>query len=184
LRALKLCQRHCDVRYLQAKFQEQCQIIHFRSRKIDLCPAAQEEYALGAEQIRDQPLAVSGLLSTKNVRDQVVNAPQTRCYLANGLLTVGNWVKVKERKKYESPLHLSKKNQSHDPSFPDLFDLQEATGSIKRLRRTINQYSIQALVTLTTPYYLETAYHLAKIMDQGSNVTTRPYDRGYKKRYW
>jgi len=130
---------------------------------------------LGAEQIRDQALAVSGLLSTKMYGPSVM--PPQPDGIWQTVYNGGNWVESQGEDKYRKALYTYLKRTSPYPSF---LTFDAGSREVSTVRRTITNTPLQALVTLNDPVYLETAYHLAKIMDQGSNVDTS-IRQGYKK---
>jgi len=130
---------------------------------------------LAAEQIRDQALAVSGLLSTKMYGPSVM--PPQPDGIWQTVYNGGNWVESQGEDKYRKALYTYLKRTSPYPSF---LTFDAGSREVSTVRRTITNTPLQALVTLNDPVYLETAYHLAKIMDQGNNVDTS-IRQGYKK---
>nr|WP_262923124.1 PSD1 and planctomycete cytochrome C domain-containing protein [Arenibacter sp. N53] len=130
---------------------------------------------LGAEQIRDQALAVSGLLSTKMYGPSVM-PPQPEG-IWQTVYNGGNWVESLGEDKYRKALYTYLKRTSPYPSF---LTFDAGSREVSTVRRTVTNTPLQALVTLNDPVYLETAYHLAKFMGQGNNVDTS-IRQGYKK---
>ena len=130
---------------------------------------------LGAEQIRDQALAVSGLLSTKMYGPSVM-PPQPEG-IWQTVYNGGNWVESQGEDKYRKAIYTYLKRTSPYPSF---LTFDAGSREVSTVRRTVTNTPLQALVTLNDPVYLETAYYLAKFMGQGNNVDTS-IRKGYKK---
>jgi len=130
---------------------------------------------LSAEQIRDQALAVSGLLSTKMYGPSVM-PPQPEG-IWQTVYNGGNWVESQGEDKYRKALYTYLKRTSPYPSF---LTFDAGSREVSTVRRTVTNTPLQALVTLNDPVYLEAAYHLAKFMGQSNNVETS-IQQGYKK---
>tara|TARA_R110002020_G_scaffold42136_2_gene123757 strand:+ start:16812 stop:19544 length:2733 start_codon:yes stop_codon:yes gene_type:complete len=130
---------------------------------------------LSAEQIRDQALAVSGLLSTKMYGPSVM--PPQPDGIWQTVYNGGNWVESNGEDKYRKGVYTYLKRTSPYPSF---LTFDAGSREVSTVRRTVTNTPLQALVTLNDPVYLETAYHLAKIMRQGKNVDSS-IRKGYKK---
>ncbi len=130
---------------------------------------------LSAEQIRDQALAVSGLLSTKMYGPSVM--PPQPDGIWQTVYNGGNWVESQGEDKYRKAVYTYLKRTSPYPSF---LTFDAGSREVSTVRRTVTNTPLQALVTLNDPVYLETAYHLAKIMRQGKNVDSS-IRTGYKK---
>lgn len=130
---------------------------------------------LGAEQIRDQALAVSGLLSTKMYGPSVM-PPQPEG-IWQTVYNGGNWVESQGEDRYRKAVYTYLKRTSPYPSF---LTFDAGSREVSTVRRTVTNTPLQALVTLNDPVYLETAYHLAKFMAQGSNVDNS-IRHGYRK---
>ena len=130
---------------------------------------------LSAEQIRDQALAVSGLLSTKMYGPSVM--PPQPDGIWQTVYNGGNWVESKGEDKYRKAVYTYLKRTSPYPSF---LTFDAGSREVSTVRRTVTNTPLQALVTLNDPVYLETAYHLAKFMGQ-SNGVDKSIREGYKK---
>ncbi len=112
---------------------------------------------LSAEQIRDQALAISGILSTKKYGPGVM-PPQPEGVWQ----TVYNneqWVESKGEDKHRRAIYTYLKRTSPYPSF---LTFDAGSREVCTVRRTVTNTPLQALVTLNDPVYLEAAYHLAK----------------------
>ena len=130
---------------------------------------------LSAEQIRDQALVVSGLLSTKMYGPSVM--PPQPDGIWQTVYNGGNWVESKGEDKYRKAVYTYLKRTSPYPSF---LTFDAGSREVSTVRRTVTNTPLQALVTLNDPVYLETAYHLAKFMGQ-SNGVDKSIREGYKK---
>ncbi|MCK0136565.1 PSD1 and planctomycete cytochrome C domain-containing protein [Arenibacter sp. S6351L] len=130
---------------------------------------------LGAEQIRDQALAVSGLLSTKMYGPSVM--PPQPDGIWQTVYNGGNWVESQGEDKYRKAVYTYLKRTSPYPSF---LTFDAGSREVSTVRRTVTNTPLQALVTLNDPVYLETAYHLAKFMGQSNGVDKSIRD-GYRK---
>ncbi len=122
---------------------------------------------LSAEQIRDQALAVSGLLSTKMYGPGVM-PPQPE-NIWQSVYSGEKWVESKGDDKYRRAIYTYLKRTSPYPSF---ITFDAGSREVCTIGRTVTNTPLQALVTLNDPVYLEAAYYLAKKMqafevDQG-----------------
>ncbi|WP_289061114.1 PSD1 and planctomycete cytochrome C domain-containing protein [uncultured Zobellia sp.] len=112
---------------------------------------------LGAEQIRDQALAVSNLLSSK------MNGPGVMPPQPDGVWQTvysdAQWIESKGEDRYRRGIYTFLKRTSPYPSF---LTFDAGSREVATIRRTVTNTPLQALVTLNDPVYLETAYHLAK----------------------
>ncbi len=116
---------------------------------------------LTAEQIRDQALFVSGLLSDKMYGPGVM-PPQPDGVWEHAYL--GNlWVESKGEDRFRRAIYTFLKRTSPYPSFMT-FD----TGSreVCLVKRTPTNTPLQALVTMNDPVYLEAALNFAKLYHQ------------------
>ncbi|GAA3583204.1 DUF1553 domain-containing protein [Snuella lapsa] len=123
---------------------------------------------LSAEQIRDQALAVSGLLSDK------MYGPSVMPYQPEGVWTVvysnDTWQTSPDEDAYRRGLYTYLRRSSPYPSFIS-FDASERESCLSR--RINTNTPIQALVTLNDPVYFEAAMHLAQQIEalDGDNKT-------------
>ncbi len=112
---------------------------------------------LSAEQIRDQALAVSGLLSQK------MHGPSVMPKQPDGVWTViyskDQWQTSEGEDAYRRGVYTYLRRSSPYPSFISF----DASGRDACMSRRINTNTpLQALVTLNDPVYFEAALHLAK----------------------
>ncbi|HEA20114.1 MAG TPA: DUF1553 domain-containing protein [Pricia antarctica] len=129
---------------------------------------------LSAEQIRDQALAVSGLLSTKMYGPGVM--PPQPDGVWQSVYSNESWTQSEGEDKYRRAVYTYLKRTSPYPSFVT-FDA--GSREVCTIRRTVTNTPLQALVTLNDPVYLEAAYILAKSMG-GTNVE-KGITKGYQK---
>ncbi len=129
---------------------------------------------LSAEQIRDQALAVSGLLSDKMYGPGVM-PPQPEG-VWNSVYSNESWVESQGEDRYRRAVYTYLKRTSPYPSFVT-FDA--GSREVCTIRRTVTNTPLQALVTLNDPVYLEASYTLAKFM-YGPDVE-KGISKGYEK---
>ncbi|WP_162419261.1 PSD1 and planctomycete cytochrome C domain-containing protein [Cyclobacterium roseum] len=113
-------------------------------------------FRLSAEQIRDQALAASGLLSGK-MYGKPVMPPQPD----NVWQTVYNgesWETSEGEDRYRRAVYTFLKRTSPYPSF---ISFDAGSREVCTISRTVTNTPLQALVTLNDPVYQEAAFHLA-----------------------
>ena len=128
---------------------------------------------LGAEQIRDQALSVSGLLSYKMFGPGVM-PPQPKGVwqtVYNG----ADWEESKGEDRYRRGIYTYLKRTSPYPSF---LTFDAGSREVCMIRRTPTNTPLQALVTLNDPVYLEASYHLAK-----NNYVNNDIDKSISQSY-
>ena len=113
-------------------------------------------FRLPAETIRDQALAVSGLLSTKRGGPPVM--PPQPAGLWRSTYNTRKWVDAEGEDRHRRGLYTFLKRTTPYPSFVT-FDA--GSGEICQVRRIRTNTPLQALVTLNDPVYLEAAGGLA-----------------------
>lgn len=111
---------------------------------------------LSAEEIRDQALAVSGLLSDK------LGGPSVMPYQPEGIWLSPwngrNWQKSKDEDQYRRAIYTFWKRTAAYPSMVTYDGVSREVCSARRIRTNT---PLQALVTLNDPVYFEAAKHLA-----------------------
>ncbi|PKA97413.1 cytochrome c [Flavobacteriaceae bacterium MAR_2009_75] len=112
---------------------------------------------LGAEQIRDQALAVAGLLSDKMYGPGVM--PPQPDGVWQTVYNGAKWVESKGEDRYRRGIYTYLKRTSPYPSF---LTFDAGSREVCTIRRTVTNTPLQALVTLNDPVYLEASYQLAK----------------------
>lgn len=114
-------------------------------------------FRLSAEQVRDQALAVSGLLSKK------MYGPGVKPHQPEGIWqTVYNgesWAESEGEDKYRRGIYTFLKRTSPYPSF---ITFDAASREVCLSKRLVTNTPLQALVTLNDPVYIEAAKHLGK----------------------
>lgn len=129
---------------------------------------------LSAEQIRDQALAVSGLLSSKMYGPSVM-PPQPEGVWQT-VYSNEAWVESRGEDRYRRGLYTYIKRTSPYPSF---LSFDAGSREVCTVRRTVTNTPLQALVTLNDPVYLEAAYALALKMRQAGSAEAA-IAQGYK----
>lgn len=120
---------------------------------------------LTAEQIRDQALAVSGLLSSKMYGSGVM--PPQPDGVWQTVYSGEKWTESKGEDRYRRAIYTYMKRTSPYPSF---MTFDGGSREVCSIRRTVTNTPLQALVTLNDPVYLEAAYELAKFMQVSENL--------------
>lgn len=111
---------------------------------------------LSAEEIRDQALAVSGLLSDK------LGGPSVMPYQPEGVWQSPwngrNWQKNKDGNQYRRAIYTFWKRTA---AYPSMLTYDGVSREVCSARRIRTNTPLQALVTLNDPVYFEAAQHLA-----------------------
>ena len=132
-------------------------------------PSRGGRFRLGAEVVRDQALAVAGLLSPK-VGGPSVMPPQP-AGLWRSTYNGKNWVDAEGEDRFRRSLYTYLKRTTPYPSLT-MFDA--GSGEVCQIRRIRTNTPLQALVTLNDPVYLEAAAALAKRMvNQSADADSR-----------
>ncbi len=135
----------------------------------NVIPSRGARYRLSAEVVRDQALAVSGLLSTKAGGPPVM--PPQPAGLWRSTYNGKTWVDAEGEDRFRRGLYTYLKRTTPYPSFT-MFDA--GSGEVCQIRRIRTNTPLQALVTLNDPVYLEAAAALAKRMiSSGDDVESR-----------
>ncbi len=129
---------------------------------------------LTAEQIRDQALAVSGLLSTKMYGPGVM--PPQPDGVWQSVYSNASWKVSHGEDKYRRAIYTYLKRTSPYPSF---ITFDAGSREVCTIRRTVTNTPLQALVTLNDPVYLEAAYAFAKVMN--TDDLEKGISAGFKK---
>ncbi len=119
---------------------------------------------LSAEQVRDQALAVSGLLSKKMFGPSVMPYQPGGIWLSpwNG----ATWVRSKGEDQYRRAIYTYWKRTA---PYPSMMTFDGSAREVCTARRIRTNTPLQALVTLNDSVYVEAAYHLASIMKETSS---------------
>jgi hypothetical protein len=118
---------------------------------------------LSAEQVRDQALAVSGLLSKKMFGPSVMPYQPGGVWLSpwNG----ATWVRSKGEDQYRRAIYTYWKRTA---PYPSMMTFDGSAREVCTARRIRTNTPLQALVTLNDSAYVEAAYHLASLMKKTS----------------
>ncbi|MDZ4289296.1 MAG: DUF1553 domain-containing protein, partial [Prosthecobacter sp.] len=116
-------------------------------------------YRLSAEMVRDQALAVSGLLSAK-IGGPPVMPPQPGG-LWRSTYSGKTWIDAEGEDRFRRGLYTYLKRTTPYPSF---LTFDGGSGEVCQIRRIRTNTPLQALVTLNDPVYLEASAALAKRM--------------------
>lgn len=139
-------------------------------------------FRLSAEQVRDQALAVSGLLSNKMYGPSVM--PQQPDGVWQSVYSGESWQLSKGEDQYRRAVYTFHKRTSPYPSFISFDATSREVCLVQRIRTNT---PLQALVTLNDPVYQEAAFHLAlKMEEAGGNEADRNYvkaaiSKGYER---
>lgn len=131
---------------------------------------------LTAEMIRDQALAVSGLLSSK-MYGEPVQPPQPNLGLKAAFGGGTDWKTSNGEDKFRRGLYTSWRRSS---PYPSMATFGAPNREVCTVRRGSTNTPLQALVTLNDPVYIEAAQALARRMQsQGGTVASR-LDYGFR----
>jgi hypothetical protein len=129
---------------------------------------------LSAEQVRDQTLALSGLLSTK------MYGPGVMPYQPDGIWAspYGNekWVLSTGEDRYRRAVYTYHKRTS---AYPSMLTFDGSSRDVCTARRIRTNTPLQALVTLNDPVYVEAALALSKRMTYAGADVKKQIARGY-----
>lgn len=133
-------------------------------------------FRLSAEQIRDQALSVSGLISDKMFGPSVMPFQPEGVWMTvyNG----GKWVTSKNGDQYRRALYTYWKRTSPYPSM-EAFDTPSR--EVCKVRRIRTNTPLQALVTLNDPVYMECAEQLGMIIQKQSGDLNSKIDFAFRK---
>ena len=130
---------------------------------------------LTAEMVRDQALAVSGLLSRK-MFGEPVNPPQPKFGLKAAFSGSVDWQDAVGPDRYRRAIYTRWRRSA---PYPSLATFDMGSREVCEIRRSMTNTPLQALVTLNDPVYVEAAQALARrVMDAepdgNSTVWRRP----------
>jgi len=114
-------------------------------------------FRAAAEVVRDQALAVSGLLST-NMYGPPVRPPQPSFGLSAAFGSTFDWKTSAGEDKYRRALYIEWRRTS---PYPSMATFDAPNREVCALRRPRSNTPLQALVTLNDPVYVEAAQALA-----------------------
>ncbi len=131
---------------------------------------------LTAEQVRDQALSVSGLLSPRMYGPSVMPPQPDGVWQSpyNG----DAWVVATGENRYRRALYTYWKRTAPYPSMTTFDSPSREFCQVRRLR---TDTPLQALVTLNDPVYMEAARHLAAFMAQKSSSPATELQAGFRR---
>lgn len=118
---------------------------------------------LSAEMIRDQALAVAGLLSSKRHGPPVY--PPQPAGIWNSVYSDSSWIESQGEDRYRRGIYTYSKRTS---GFPGFLTFDAPSRDLCSARRLVSNTPLQALVTLNDPAHIEAAQGLAKRMSAHS----------------
>jgi len=130
---------------------------------------------LSAEQVRDQALAGSGLLSDKMYGPSVMPPQPDKIWQSP--YSGEKWVLSEGDNKYRRGIYTYWKRTA---PYPSMTTFDAPSREFCQSRRILTNTPLQALVTLNDPVYLEAAQHLAYQMKQKGNEPRQQLKEGYR----
>ncbi|MSU34456.1 MAG: DUF1553 domain-containing protein [Pedosphaera sp.] len=130
---------------------------------------------LSAEMVRDQSLAVSGLLSAKVGGPPVM--PQQPEGIWRTVYNGGKWITSSGEDKHRRAIYTFIRRTSGYPSF---LTFDAPSREVCAVRRIVTSTPLQALVTLNDPVYIEAATALANRMTTGDTRLERRLAYGFE----
>ena len=130
---------------------------------------------LSAEQVRDQALAVSGLLSEKMLGKSVMPPQPPGLWLSpyNGQ----SWLPARGEDRYRRALYTYWKRTA---PYPSMLTFDSPTRELAVSRRIRTNTPLQALVTLNDPVFVEASQALARKMASASDSLDEQLKSGYR----
>lgn len=128
-------------------------------------------FRLSAEQVRDNALAVSGLLSDK-MHGPPVNPPQPEMGLTAAFGGKTDWVDSKGEDRFRRALYTTWRRSN---PYPSMATFDAPNGEVCTVRRGRTNTPLQSLVTLNDPVYVEAAQSLGRriVAKGGSDPSQR-----------
>lgn len=117
-------------------------------------------FRISAEMVRDQALAVSGLLSDK-MYGAPVNPPQPEMGLKAAFGSATDWKTSQGEDRYRRGLYTTWRRSN---PYPSMATFDAPNREVCTIRRGRTNTPLQALVTLNDPVYIETAQALGRNM--------------------
>ena len=132
-------------------------------------------FRLGAEAMRDQALAVGGLLSQKMGGPPVM--PPQPSGLWRSTYSGKTWIDAEGEDRFRRGLYTYLKRTT---PYPSMITFDGGSGEVCQIRRLRTNTPLQALVTLNDPVYLEAAAGLASRMVREPGDTSARTRRGLR----
>ncbi len=131
---------------------------------------------LSAEQVRDQALAVSGLLADKMYGPSVMPPQPEGIWLSP--YDGSKWKESEGEDRYRRGLYTYWKRTA---PYPSLTTFDAPSREFCQSRRIRTNTPLQALVTMNDPVYLESAQRLAEYMQHKGKTPEQQLQEGYRK---
>jgi len=125
-------------------------------------------FRISAEMVRDQALAVSGLLSRK-LGGSPARPPQPQLGLKAAFGSATDWKTSTGEDRYRRGIYTNWRRSS---PYPSMATFDAPNREVCTVRRSRTNTPLQALVTLNDPVYIEAAQALARRMVKASDSTT------------
>jgi len=132
-------------------------------------------FRLSAETVRDQALAVGGLLSAKMGGPPVM--PPQPAGLWRSTYSGKTWVDAEGEDRFRRGLYTYLKRTT---PYPSMTTFDSGSGEVCQIRRIRTNTPLQALVTLNDPVYLEAAAGLARRMIEQAETPASRAARGLR----
>jgi mono/diheme cytochrome c family protein len=132
-------------------------------------------FRLGAEAVRDQALAVAGMLSNKMGGPSVM--PPQPAGLWRSTYSGKVWVDAEGEDRYRRGLYTYLKRTT---PYPSMITFDGGSGEVCQIRRIRTNTPLQALITLNDPVFLEAAAGLARRMLTDARTANRRASQGLR----
>jgi hypothetical protein len=133
-------------------------------------------FRLSAEMIRDQALAVSGLLSRK-MHGPPVNPPQPKMGVAAAFGSALDWENSTGEDRYRRGLYTAWRRSN---PYPSMITFDAPSREVCIVRRERSNTPLQALVTLNDPVYIEAAQALARRIAAVAGSAAEKLNHGFE----
>ncbi len=134
-------------------------------------------FRLTAEMIRDQALAVSGLLSPK-MYGPPVKPPQPNIGLNAAFGSGIDWQTSPGEDRYRRAIYTTWRRSN---PYPSLSTFDAPNREVCTVRRDRTNTPLQALVTLNDPVYIEAAQALARLLNQSGDTPADKIREAYRR---
>jgi hypothetical protein len=164
--AVEFMEHNWDVKWLLKRIvgsATYCQSARASTQLIERDPANKllargPRFRLSAEMIRDQALAVSGLISDK-MYGPPVNPPRPKLGLRSAFGGLTDWTTSPGEDRFRRALYT---NWRRTTPYPSMTTFDAPSREFCAIRRIQTNTPLQALVTLNDPVYIEAAQGLAR----------------------
>ncbi len=133
-------------------------------------------FRLSAEMVRDQALAISGLLSSR-MYGPPVKPPQPKMGLTAAFGSATDWESSTGEDRYRRALYTTWRRSN---PYPSMATFDAPNREVCLVRRERSNTPLQALVTLNDPVYVEAAQALARRMVQAGASPDEKLSHGFR----